>query len=174
MDAPEDSVFREISVVDISDISSVYPVDVSIETIRPIINRDQTAIIEIKLCWRGSNTTTLFFGDSAPIQLPKIGDGSPPSLILLPVNANYDREPSQPECWRPDLDPDYSFGEGLGLWKLEIDPTETISCKAEVWGDHRSSECLPPGEYSFSDNLAVQDYDPKHKEWSFTLEVENP
>lgn len=172
MPTTDEPVFREVSVVNVSDISSAYPVELSVDLIRPTITSEETAVLEIVVRWTGSHEATLLFGDSKPIELPKISSESPPSLILYPRNPWVERDSFRPECWQPDLDPDYSIGHGLGLQRVTVTDGDVVSCKAEVWGDYRTDECLPPGEYSFTENLPVKDADPNHREWHFSLRLE--
>lgn len=172
MPTTDASVFREVSVVDISDISSTFPVELSVDLFRPTITREETAVLEIALRWTGADEATLLFGDSKPIELPKISNEGPPSLILYPPEPWVERDSSRPECWKPNLDPDYSISHSLGLYPVTVTDGDVLSCKAEIWGDYRADGCLPPGKYTFTNNLSVKNAGPNHKKWHLSLRLE--
>lgn len=168
-------VFRQLTVNEIMGVSETYPVNLSVEVLRSQFTIDAPAKIRVSLEWTGSSDAILMFGMTVPIELPKFGDGPPPSLLLVSPERNVDRDDSEPECWRHDLDPDYSIGHFLGASKRNVAPGDILSCDIEVWGDYRSPDsCLPTGKYMFTDTVSVKNKEPSYKEWSFELQVTDP
>ncbi|MFC4447580.1 hypothetical protein [Halorussus aquaticus] len=174
MTASDSSAFRRVSVASVSEIPDDIPAELSVETRRATVTADAAATIEICLRWTGETDATLLFGSTAPMELPALAEGPPPSLLLVPTDRNPDRDDSRPECWRPDRDSDDHFGHPLGLRRRAVAPGETVACEAAVWSDYRTDDCLPPGRYTFTDTVSVADRDPAYREWSFSLRIERP
>lgn len=142
---------------------------VSVGTIDEEITAEATATIEIGVKWNG-DAAALLFGKTVPIELPCRCSRPETGLVLLSSPNGYERKMDEPECWIPDLPEDDDFGHSLGLMRRETEKGETLSCRAEIWGDHRSENPLEPGEYSFEETLSVED--DGYAKWGFTLLVE--
>ncbi|ODR79334.1 hypothetical protein BG842_15435 [Haladaptatus sp. W1] len=143
--------------------------DVFVELASNEITLESTAKLEIGVKWLGE-PTALYFGQTSPIELPKRCSEPDDGLVLLPYNHGFERKGDEPECWRINLTPDDDFGHALGLQRIEVDEGEILSCRVEVWGDHRSDSCLSPGEYSFSDVLSSGDTCDTQT-WSFDIRI---
>ncbi|MFH5797286.1 hypothetical protein [Haladaptatus sp. CMAA 1911] len=143
---------------------------VSAKMITANITEKSTAVVEIGLEWTGE-ATALLFGNTAPIELPCRCSRPETGLVLLPSPNGYERREDEPECWKPNLPEDDDFGHPLGLMRREVERGELLSCRVEIWGDHRSKSCLEPGEYSFRETLSVENEG--HNEWGFTIRIEN-
>lgn len=130
------------------------------------ITPESTAELEIGLEWEGE-PTELYFGNTTPRNCRNGAvnrtTGWPPG------NHTYERKDDEPECWRPNLARDDDFGHPLGLFVVEVDRGETLSCRAEVWGDHKSERCLSPGNYTFRDTISEGEGD--FDSWSFEIHV---
>ena len=129
--------------------------EVFVELLSREITLESTAKLEIGVKWLGEQTA-LYFGQTSPIELPKRCSEPDDGLVLLPDKHSFERKGDELECWKVNLAPDDDFGHALGLQRIEVNTGEILSCRVEVWGDHRSERCLSPRNYSFSDVLFLE------------------
>lgn len=140
----------------------------SVDILREGVTRDAPAAIRVAFRWTGDEEVRL--EGTLPLELPAVDDPSDPTLALVRPSRSFERDDSRPECWRIDRDESEGFGRGLGLPYRDVERGDSVACEAEVWTDHRSAGCLPPGRYAFDGSVYVADWDAVG-EWAFELEL---
>jgi hypothetical protein len=159
--------FCRVSVADVSQ-PTVIPAAVSVDALAADVTAEPPATIRVELRWTGDEEVTMK-GAPPPLELPAVDDTSSPTIALVRPGS-FDRDEARPERWRVDEDPDEGFGYGLGLWVDGVERGDEFACEAEVWTDHRSAACLPPGRYAFDGSVYVADWEAVG-EWTFELEL---
>lgn len=163
---------RKLRTVEVSQVENPgdFNAEISVDVLSSEITTESTAEIRIELKWLGGKTD-LYYGNWVPMELPKRCDEPDGGLVLLPNNHSFERSDNELECWKPNLASDNDFGHPLGLQTIEVDKGKTLSCRAEVWGDHRSSRCLTPDNYVFKETISKGEKE--FEKWRFDLVIKS-
>lgn len=177
---PESEVLRRVRLKSSWPVGSIVPLVPSVDVVRDVVTRDQTARIRLNM-ENVADGTVYHVGHT---EFPKdwrnfTPDASDPNLILLPSEGDF--EPKTPGCWQTKLSEQEYFDRFIhphgGSYAYEA--CEQKSATFDLFTHPASDDCLPIGEYPFFERIRVSqtaesdgvawDYS-----WQFTLTVEAP
>ncbi|MFB6104482.1 MAG: hypothetical protein ABEJ57_05275 [Halobacteriaceae archaeon] len=126
------------------------------------VTEQRTATIEIMVRNERAAPRTYVGGSSFPF----VGTSTPTGLVVLD-HSTTDGEGSD-DCW--SVDP---AGWHMNATATELTGGEAVRPQFGVWDDGAISGCFEPGQYRFSDTMAVQNADGTTTsiEWGFTIGV---
>lgn len=157
---------RRITVDDVEESPSGYPVELSAKMVDETATSDDPAQVQVTLTNRGDRSIDISTG------WPKVfgslvSEETDPGLLLVPPEHAPKRNPKCPQ-------PSGSYDIPSSLWMTSLDPGVSTSVTFEVWGqsNNDSSDCLPEGTYTFKSKYNVGSDDSKESfRWGFSLDV---
>lgn len=163
----DDPPRRELTRVTTEITEGSAPVSLTADITSKEISSKHTAKIEIGLTWQGDHEETLKFGAGVPMALPSQSNNPKPGLNLVP--PSFDVERVSDRCWTPKEPP----AQLLKLSDRRFGPGETASQRAELWATRKHSNCIEPGEYTFSDIFNRQGRSMDAIHWNLHLKIED-
>lgn len=136
--------------------------DVSV--LRDEIARSGPGLLEITCLNDGDEPITVEFGPRPPFSTVYPDDSS---QFLLADGREFEYAQA---CLEPNRSEQQAYSLSDDATTITLESGESISTVLELWGNHRTDDCLPPGSYRFSTTAAI--VDGPTVEWSFVLDVE--
>jgi hypothetical protein len=170
----EGEVLREVSVTR-NGQSPVAGTSFSVDLVRDAMTTEHPATVEITFRNESESEREFGFGRPAPLTARKSDES--PGWTLLPEDQTVGDEPIQEteDCWKPDFDDDAAYESLDVLDYYDLGSCETVSETYELWVHYERDECMPTGEYRFSDEFVTRDGDGnENHRWAFSLEITEP
>ncbi|ERJ05823.1 membrane lipoprotein [Halorhabdus tiamatea SARL4B] len=157
---------RSVSIISRDEIPDDVSASLSVDAISDVAAPDKMVKFQFTLTNRYDNVRSFDVG-SIPVPNLLIGKSDPPHYVLLQP-SHWTADDRRANCWEsnaPDKDPYRVVPEER---QVDLEPSESHSGDAALWGSVEDDVCWPTGKYRFRNDVSL---DGTIFTWGFRFEV---